>query len=443
MATATAIKTDPRANAKDSGKTFNHFDFKLYQHQHGHPDFDDCYEQAQALAAEILPGLAKDSDMTRSDKMQLTMRKARSMAKAAENLIINRRRYARGDHGLRPLYVIWTMLNACNFRCTYCDNHQGEQYFDIPDPNRLSTEQGKQLLEVMRTGTSAIYWCGGEPTMRKDLPELLDHACDLGYYPNMINTNGSLIHQRLADPQWNKFLRQMDIIIVSLDALNTSKLHKLWGVKKAKQVMINLLLLRELRKQVNFKLAVNTVITPDTIDEARAVFDLACDLDIWFVPVPVNFKHEPNRQLIDNDKYRELSELIIARKKKGYKVIGSPTLLKRLLYAEPYQCLTALKPHVWSNGEICWPCRASANVKPVEINLLDYNSFDEAYEAGRKLINPNFFHGPGKNQCGGQCSWMQNYTTSRYLDGITNPISSGFISELKEFAFNSRVPRLP
>lgn len=438
MAIATAKKVTGNRQTTAAKKSFKHFDFDLYRHREGHPDFDECYEQAMALAAEILPGLAKDRDMTLADKMQFTARRGKSLSKAIENLAINRRRYARGNHALRPLYVIWTMLNACNFRCSYCDNHQGEHYFDIPDPERLSTAQGRHLLEVMRTGTSAIYWCGGEPTMRKDLPELLDHACGLGYYPNMINTNGSLIHQRLADPQWSKFLRQMDIIIVSMDALNINQLNKLWGVKKAEQVMINLLLLRELRKEVKFKLAVNTVITPETIDEARSVFDLACDLDVWFVPVPVNFKHEPNRTLLDNSKYRELAELIIERKKKGYKIIGSPTLLKRLLYAEPYQCLTALKPHVWSNGEICWPCRASANVEPVNINLLDYETFDEAYDAGSKRINPNFFHGPGKNQCGGQCSWMQNYTTSRYLDGITAPISSGFVSELTEFAFNRK-----
>lgn len=412
--------------------------FRHYRPRDGHPDFHECHDEALALVDRILPVIRKDADLSRADKARDLRRRARALSLTARNLVINRRRYRRGDHALRPLYVIWTLLNSCNFRCSYCDNHQGEAYFDIGDPNRLDTAQGKRLLEVMITGTPAIYWCGGEPTMRTDLPQLLDHAFDLGFFPNMINTNGSLLHQRLKKPEWRDFLWQMDVIIISLDALDLARLNRLWGVSKARQVMVNLLMMRELRHHTRFKLAVNTVITPETIDEASDVFDLACDLDVWFVPVPVNHKHEPNRVLVDNPAYRKLVERIIDRKRKGYKIIGSETLLRRLLEAAPYECITSLKPHVWSNGEICWPCRASVNVEPVSVNLLDHETFDAAYEAGRKLINPSFFHGPAKNQCGGQCAWMQNYTTARYVEGLVHPVRSGLAGEMFEFVLNPK-----
>ena len=413
-------------------------DFTLYQPRPGHPNFDKCHREALDLAARIAPVITKDADLTAADRARDALRRAKALRRVAGNYLLNRRRYRRGDHALRPLYVIWTMLNACNFRCTYCDNHQGEKYFDVPDPGRLNTEQAKRLLEVMITGTPALYWCGGEPTLRQDLPELLDHAWNLGFFPNMINTNGSLFHKRLLAPAWKDFLWQMDIVITSLDALNLSLLDELWGVRAAEQVVTNLLLLRKLRKSVRFKLAVNTVITRETIDEARAVFDLTCDLDLWFVPVPVNYKHRPDGEMIADPRYRELAELILKRKKAGYKVIGSEGLLRRLLFCEPYRCFPALKPHVWSNGEICWPCRAAANVEPVNVQLLDHESFDEAYEAGRRRISPDFFHGPAENQCGGDCAWMQNYTTARYLEGLTNPLSSGFLGEVREFVLNRK-----
>lgn len=413
--------------------------FKHYTPKPGHPDIDECLAEAKALAAKIAPVITKDADLTVTDRLADKKRRAKALLKVGENFIVNRKRLKEGNNNLRPLYAIWTMLNACNFGCTYCDNHQGRHYFDIKDPDRLDTEQGKKLLDVIATGTSAIYWCGGEPTLRNDLPELLNHGWDLGFFPNLINTNGSMIAKRLVDPAWKDFLRQMDIIIVSLDALDLAKLKKLWAVDSGRQVIVNLLLLRELQKVVSFKLAVNAVITPDTLEEARSVFDLACDLGIWFAPVPVNFKDRPDASMLSDPRYKELADLIIERKKKGVKIIGSQHILENLLWAKDYKCQTTLKPHIWSNGSICYPCRASHNVKPVDINLLDYHSFDEAYDAGRKLINPDNFHGMAVNQCGGDCAWMQNYTTARYVEGVTDPLGSGFFDEIREFAFNKNL----
>ena len=180
------------------------------------------------------------------------------------------------------------MLNACNFRCTYCDDHMGRSYFELSDKGRLNTEQGKKLLKVMRTGTSAIYFCGGEPTMRSDLPELVEEARRLNYFPMIINTNGSLFHTNLLKPEWKNFLKYMDIIIVSVDGLNTGMMDKIYEVEGCKQVLTNVITLRKLQELVKFKLVVNSVIMPETISEAKAVLDWANDLGIWFVPVPVN-----------------------------------------------------------------------------------------------------------------------------------------------------------
>ena len=123
--------------------------FDLYKPLDGHPDFDECEAEAMDLAAEVRALIRQDHELRAADKVRDAARKAKSMKKLAENYIVNRRRFQKGDHALRPTYAIWTMLNACNFRCTYCDNHQGEHYFDIDDPGRLDTDQGKRLLEII------------------------------------------------------------------------------------------------------------------------------------------------------------------------------------------------------------------------------------------------------------------------------------------------------
>ncbi len=412
--------------------------FTKYTPKDGHPDFQECLKEALELAEKIRPVILKDGDLTAYQKFKKVKRQISSYSQTVENFFVNRKRYRSGNHSLRPLYAIWTMLNKCNFSCKYCDNHQGNLYPDMPDPDRLDTEKSKRLLEIMRNGTSCLYWCGGEPTMRNDFPELLNHACDLGYFPNIINTNGTLLHKRLQKETWQKFLWQIDIVIMSVDGLNLKRLEELWVTKDAKQVFVNLLLMRELQKDATFKLGVNSVIMPDALDEARDVFDLACDLGVWYVPVPVNVKHSTSKELIDSSKYRDLASTILERKKQGYRIIGSERILKKLLFAEPYECLTTLKPHIWSNGSIAWPCRAVHNMPPNDINLLDYNGFDDAYEAGRKFINPDRFHGPAQNQCGGECAWMQNYTTDRYADSFRSFWKSGIVSELLDFVARNK-----
>ncbi len=414
--------------------------FKHYRPKEDHPDWADLHAKARAQVETVLPLIRSDADATLAEKAADRWRAARSVATAGKNYLINRRRWKRGDHALRPLYFIWSMLYRCNFRCAYCDDHRGMPYFDLPD-EPLSYADRRRVLETMRTGTSAVYFCGGEPTLDEKLPELTDAAWQLGYKPLMINTNGFLLNKVLQRPAWAKWLRQMDIIIVSLDGLSIPRLKALWGVKGVEQVLVNLLMLHELREHVGFKLVVNTVIGPDSVDMASDVLDFANDLGIWFVPVPVHC-HEKDgegfsfaRDLLHREDYRKLADTILARKRAGYPLIGSARILDMLLNVKPYTCLPTLRPHVDADGRIAWPCRAMKHGEPEYVNLLDYESVDACWAAARAMKNATDFHGPDLEQCGDMCAWMQNYTTARYHDVLTEPLHAGLVSEIKEFAF--------
>jgi MoaA/NifB/PqqE/SkfB family radical SAM enzyme len=253
------------------------------------------------------------------------------------------------------------------------------------------------------------------------------------------------MYDNLKKPEWSKWLRQMDIIIVSLDGLSIPRLQEMWGVKKVEQVLVNLLMLRELRRVVDFKLVVNTVIDQDTVGMASDVLDFINDLgDVWFVPVPINYHGKDKegfafeRNVITRDDYQELAERILSRKREGRLVVGSEHILDMLLHVKPYTCLPTLRPHVDPDGRIAWPCRAPKNVEPVYVNLLDYKNVDEAWEAAQRMKSATDFHGPGPEQCGDTCAWMQNYTTARYLEFLKDPLGAGAVSEIKEFSFRSK-----
>lgn len=416
---------------KDPGKNVQ---FKRYSPRPGHPDWDEISRRADELVTEALKVIETDTSSPR-EKLAETRRVADALTTSGKSILTSRRRLKEGSHTLLPAFFIWTMHNTCNFRCSYCDNHGGKKYFDLPNEGTLDTENGKRLLEIVRKNTTGIYFCGGEPTLRRDLPELTRYAHDLNYFPLMINTNGSRIHKMLVDPRYSRWLKDMDIIIVSLDALDTARLRSVWGVDEdlCKQVVANILALRRLQSKVRFKLIVNTVITPDTISEADAILDWADDLGIWYSPVPMNCGPMASGDLMSNPEYVKLRDKIIARKKAGAKILGSRKLVSDLLYGAKIDCKPSLKPHVDIDGSLIWPCKTASKINPVKVNVLEYKSLDAAYRAAAKLISPDNIHGHGAGQCGADCNWMQNYVSDVYARGLANPLSSGLFGEIAEF----------
>ncbi len=392
--------------------------FRLYSPLRGHPDWPQLQAEAKRLAHQLLPRL----EVPRNGWGEWRRRR-RAYATAAGNYLVNRRLFKQGREDLRPLYFIWTLLRTCNFRCVYCDDHRGQCYPELPKDGTLSTDEGLRLLRVMRTGTSSVYFSGGEPTLRKDLPELTRAARDLDYFPILINTNGSVIDSLLQQDAWRSWLADIDIIIVSLDALHLPTLQDMWVYPHPERVLRNLLLLHELSEVMRFKLMVNTVIQPEAIAHARDVLDFANDLGIAFCPVPMNTGPAVHAALRHDSEYNALVKTILERKAQGYPITGSARLLQRLLHSEALTCRNTLKPHIDHDGRVFWPCKASVHVQPERVNVLDFDDVDSMYAYAARRIDPTGFHGPGTAQCGANCNWAQNYSTDTYAYGLEHPTS--------------------
>jgi MoaA/NifB/PqqE/SkfB family radical SAM enzyme len=391
--------------------------FDRYVPRPGHPDWLRLDAEAEALAAEILPTLERPRTGPRE-----WFRRARSWATGIRTYFRNLLRHWAGRQDLLPLYFVWTTLRACNFACTYCDDHRGRKYPDLPTAGTLNTADAVRLLQIMRTGTSSLYFAGGEPTLRNDLPTLTRTARDLNYYPLIINTNAALVHTRLKQERWRGWLADMDLVLVSLDGLTLEWLGRTWVTKKPEDVVRNLLLLKRLSGPLGFKLMVNTVIQPAHIKEASDVFDLCQDLGIWFTPVPVNVGPRIVGGLHGNADYERLVERIMAASEAGGFVTGSPRLNERLLHSAPLNCRNTLKPHIDYDGTLVWPCKATVNVEPEAVDVLNHTSVDSLYTAAVARIDPTGFQGDGPEQCGAECNWAQNYSTDAYAHGLEHPM---------------------
>jgi radical SAM protein with 4Fe4S-binding SPASM domain len=103
------------------------------------------------------------------------------------------------------------ITNDCNFRCVHCAFDSGIKKYD-----ELSLPTIKKILtQTRRLGGERIDITGGEPTLRKDLPQIIKFGKKLGFRIELV-TNGSLLNRtRLV--QFKKM--GLDAIAISLDGI--------------------------------------------------------------------------------------------------------------------------------------------------------------------------------------------------------------------------------
>src|SRR2546429_9324318 len=84
-----------------------------------------------------------------------------------------------------PLAVLAELTHRCPLQCPYCSN---PVELDRAG-SELTTEEWKKVLtELGEIGVLQIHFSGGEPTARKDLVKLVQHATDVGLYTNLITS---------------------------------------------------------------------------------------------------------------------------------------------------------------------------------------------------------------------------------------------------------------
>ncbi|HEX6123229.1 MAG TPA: GTP 3',8-cyclase MoaA, partial [Ktedonobacterales bacterium] len=129
-----------------------------------------------------------------------------------------------------------SITDKCNFRCVYCMPAEGLPW--LPRAEILTYEEIARLTRVMvGLGVEQIRLTGGEPLVRRDVPELVRM---LGAIPGLrslsLTTNGVLLG-RLAGPLAEAGLTRIN---VSLDSLVRERFAELTRRDQLEQVLAGL-----------------------------------------------------------------------------------------------------------------------------------------------------------------------------------------------------------
>ena len=163
-----------------------------------------------------------------------------------------------------PICLTWEITYACNLQCVHCLSSSGTR-----DPRELSTDQAKAVLDELRDlQVFYINIGGGEPMIRKDFFEILEHAetNDIGV---KFSTNGTYITAENARRLASMNYLDIQISLDGVDAATNDAVRGKGSYATAIAAMNHL-------RDANFgQFKISVVVTRHNVDQLDAFKALA------------------------------------------------------------------------------------------------------------------------------------------------------------------------
>ena len=231
----------------------------------------------------------------------------------------------------RPLYCSWQVTYRCNFRCSFCGywktaNRREEEL--------TVSEFALGARKLRRFGPMFISLAGGEPLIRKDLPEIVRVVS--AYHFPFITTNGWL-----AKPETAKGLFQSGLMgaVVSLDFAD-EKLHDQNRGREGafRRAVDAVRYFVEARTDKIQKVNVTAVLLKENVDQIEKLVILAGKLGAEFTLQPyahIKTNGQQDEVITDHAITREVSGHLLGLKRKYPHFKSSREYLRR--YDEFFQ----------------------------------------------------------------------------------------------------------
>jgi 12,18-didecarboxysiroheme deacetylase len=168
----------------------------------------------------------------------------------------------------RPV-VVWNVTRACNLKCIHCYAHATAG----STTDELSTEEGRRMIDDLAAfGAPVLLFSGGEPLVRKDMPQLAAYAVEKGMRA-VISTNGTLIDRSTAQTLKQIGLSYVGISLDGLEPVNDHFRGVNGAFKKALRGIENC-------QQAGIKVGLRFTINQRNVQEIPGIFDLLEDMEI-------------------------------------------------------------------------------------------------------------------------------------------------------------------
>ena len=205
-------------------------------------------------------------------------------------------------HGRRVRKLRLSLTDKCNLRCHYCMPVDSQF---MSEKKYLSATEYFEIVEHLCVfGLEELRLTGGEPLMRKALPEILEKLSALPLKKIGMTTNAVLLDRYLDVLKKNR----VQHINISLDSLNESTFHQVTHGQHLKKVLKNI----DLARALDFDLKINVVAMRGINDHELLDF--------------VDYSRQTGIEV----RFLELMRIGFAREKQNEQFISAAELLQRV-----------------------------------------------------------------------------------------------------------------
>lgn len=176
-----------------------------------------------------------------------------------------------------PVHVDFNLTNGCNLACSHCHSSSGPKL-----DNELKTEEILDVItEIYSMGVLRIAFAGGEPFIRRDIIDILSHACSFPGWQVSVISNGLFFTERNI-----KLLKEkcpnlnVNISLDGSTAENYSILRKQVNNPNFNPVPLFEKVVKSIKDMVKagFNTSVNFTLTKATIEDWIPTYELVNDL---------------------------------------------------------------------------------------------------------------------------------------------------------------------
>ena len=167
-----------------------------------------------------------------------------------------------------PLAALLELTHRCPLQCPYCSNPlELERAKD-----ELSAAEWMRVLdEAAELGVLQVHFSGGEPAVRRDLPDLVAHARRAGLYSNLITSGVTLDEPRVARLA-EAGLDHVQLSIQDVDHQTAAYIANYAGVQGKKLAFARMV------RAAGLPLTINAVVNRHNIARVERMIDLAVAL---------------------------------------------------------------------------------------------------------------------------------------------------------------------